>query len=113
MFYTVYTSVDGVYYNPLNSDKILTNELDLSFNLSNDRYIKISVHFSRHTLLNNGLYNYIWDVNHIFIAMKKYKSETVFQSNDIDINTAGEYIAIDTCDNYENKKCKYKLYDLY
>ena len=28
--YTVYTSVDGVYYNPLNSDKILTNELDLS-----------------------------------------------------------------------------------
>ena len=101
--YTVYTSVDGVYYNPLNSDKILTNELDLSFNLSNDRYIKISVHFSRHTLLNNGLYNYIWDVNHIFIAMKKYKSETVFQSNDIDINAAGEYIAIDTCDNYENK----------
>lgn len=101
--YTVYTSVDGVYYNPLNSDKILTNELDLSFNLSNDRYIKISVHFSRHTLLNNGLYNYIWDVSHIFIAMKKYKSETVFQSNDIDINTAGEYIAIDTCDNYENK----------
>ena len=101
--YMVYTSSDGVYYSNLNSDKILTDELDLSFNLSNDRYVKISVHFSRHTALNNGLYNYIWDVGYIFIAMKKYKTETVFQSNDIDINAAGEYIAIDTCDNYENK----------
>ena len=101
--YTLYTSSDGVYYNKIGRQKVLTSLLDLSLDNITDRYFKITVHLPRHTSESRDGYVYSFDVNSMYIHMQQYKDESVYETNDIEINKEGEFISIDTCDNYQNK----------
>lgn len=109
--YSVYTSEDGVYFNKINTQKILTNTLDVSLSGTSNRYIKITVYFSKHTAETSYGYIYRFDYSYMFIHMNQYIDNVLFQTNEIEINAIGEYIGIDTCDNYSNKgvSIKYKI----
>lgn len=99
--FSVYLSEDGVVYDKV-SGRDLTNELNVSFPNSNARYARIVIHFDRPTDNREGMYRYQIAVKSLYIAIKRYSSKTTYISGDIPINAIGEYISIDTCDNYQN-----------
>lgn len=101
--YTLYKSKDNNIYEKLNDKRILTSELNISLENSLDRYIKIVIHLSTHNMSTNRGYLYRYETKGIFVITTKYEFDTIFESADIDINTDGEYIAIDTCDNYQDR----------
>ena len=101
--YSIYTSEDGVYYEKLNDKQILTSKLNLSIKTNSNRFVKIVVHFSNHTTSNSSGYVYRYEVDSVYIKMEQYYNEAIFETSDINIDTIGEYIAIDTCDNYQDR----------
>ena len=101
--YTVYKSEDGIYFTKINNSKILTSELNLSLEATTARYIKVVVHFSKHTLSGASGYIYRYEVSSMLVKMTQYKDKAIFETGEIDINAIGEYLAIDTCDNYQDR----------
>ena len=108
--YTVYTSDDGVVYNKINKEKILTRALNLPIENSTARYIKVVVHISRPEGNNGYGYIYNWKTNAIIVGMTRYESDSLFQSSEIKIRKNAELISIDTCDNYQNRNVSIKYY---
>lgn len=99
--YTVYTSKDGNEYNKI-VDKELTNSLNVSISDNNERYVRIYINISKEEFIKNAEYLYRVDIEKFFIATKKYSTPTTCVTGEIPINAIGEFIGIDTCDNYQN-----------
>lgn len=99
--FSVYLSEDGIVYDRV-AGRELTNELNVSFPNSNARYSRIVIHCDKPQENREGLYRYQIAVKSLYIAIKCYSSSTTYISGDIPINTIGEYISIDTCDNYQS-----------
>ena len=106
--YTVHTSEDGVYYNRIGQKRILTSSLNLSVDKKKSRYVKITVHMPAHTSESSGGYVYKFEYESLFIHMSQYIKSAIFETNDIELNTIGRYIGIDTCDNYSNRAVSIK-----
>lgn len=101
--YNVYASSDNASYEAL-IERELTNSLNISIPNSNSRYIRINVFFDKHTEQKNSSFIYSMNIEKFFVAVKKYSSSTEYISGEIPINAVGEFIGIDTCDNYQNKE---------
>ena len=100
--YTIYTSNDSINYNRI-ADRILTNSLNESIGETNDRYVRIVIELDKNSDYTSGRYIYNVEINSFYIAVKRYSTPTVYVTGDIPIRATGEFIAIDTCDNYQSK----------
>lgn len=100
--YTIYTSNDSINYNRI-ADRILTNSLNESIGETNDRYVRIVIELDKNSDYTSGRYTYNVEINSFYIAVKRYSTPTVYITGDIPIRATGEFVAIDTCDNYQSK----------
>lgn len=104
--YTLYTSEDGSFFNKINSSPILTSNLNLQIEKTSHRFIKIVIHMPRATSSNSNGFLYRIKFNSILLKVSQYKKVSTFITGDINVESSGEYVAIDTCDNYQNKNVK-------
>ena len=100
--YTIYKSNDGINYNRI-TDRVLTNSLNESIGNTNDRYVRIIIEVDKNSDYIGGRYVYKVDISSFHIAVKKYSTPTEYVTGDIPIQTSGEFVAIDTCDNYQSR----------
>ena len=104
--YTLYTSEDGAFFDKINSNPILTSNLNIQIDKTNHRFIKIVVHMPRATSSNSNGFLYRIKFNSMLLKVSQYKNVSTFFTGDINVDSIGEYVAIDTCDNYQNKNVK-------
>lgn len=100
--YTIYTSNDSINYNRI-TDRILTNSLNESIGETNDRYVRIVIELDKNSDYVSGRYIYNVEISSFHIAVKRYSTPTEYVTGDIPIRATGEFVAIDTCDNYQSK----------
>ena len=100
--YTIYTSNDSINYNRI-TDRVLTNSLNESIGETNDRYVRIVIELDKNSDYVSGKYIYTVAINSFHIAVKRYSTPTEYVTGDIPIRATGEFVAIDTCDNYQSK----------
>ena len=100
--YTIYTSNDSINYNRV-VDRTLTNSLNESIGETNDRYVRIVIELHKNSDYISGRYIYTVDISSFHIVVKRYSTPTQYVTGDIPIRATGEYVAIDTCDNYQSK----------
>ena len=100
--YTIYTSNDSINYNRI-TDRVLTNSLNESIGETNDRYVRIVIELDKNSDYVSGKYIYTVEINSFHIAVKRYSTPTEYVTGDIPIRATGEFVAIDTCDNYQSK----------
>lgn len=100
--YTIYTSNDSISYNRI-TDRVLTNSLNESIGETNDRYVRIVIDLDKSSDYISGRYIYNVEISSFHIAVKRYSTPTEYVTGDIPIRATGEFVAIDTCDNYQSK----------
>lgn len=100
--YTIYTSNDSINYNRI-TDRILTNSLNESIGETNDRYVRIVIELDKNSDYVSGRYIYNVEISSFHIAVKRYSTPTEYVTGDIPIRATGEFVAIDTCDNYQSR----------
>lgn len=100
--YTIYKSNDGINYNRI-TDRVLTNSLNESIGNTNDRYVRIIIEVDKNSDYIGGRYIYKVEISSFHIAVKKYSTPTEYVTGDIPIQASGEFVAIDTCDNYQSR----------
>lgn len=100
--YTIYTSNDSINYNRI-TDRVLTNSLNESIGETNDRYVRIVIELDKNSDYVSGRYIYNVEISSFHIAVKRYSTPTEYVTGDIPIRATGEFVAIDTCDNYQSK----------
>lgn len=100
--YTIYKSNDGINYNRI-TDRVLTNSLNESIGNTNDRYVRIIIEVDKNSDYIGGRYIYKVEISSFHIAVKKYSTPTEYVTGNIPIQASGEFVAIDTCDNYQSR----------